>query len=59
MSTLADVAAAKRALTDAEKHLKRVVADAVAGGVPVAKVAREARTTRPTVYAWIKQAEEG
>ncbi len=54
MSNLNDVEDAKRALEEAERTYKRTIADAVAGGVPVAKLARVAGVTRKTIYAWLE-----
>lgn len=54
MSNLKDVEAAKEALAAAELAYKRTIAEAIDGGVPVAKVARVAGVNRNTIYNWME-----
>ena len=54
MSNLNDVEAAKQAYDEAELAYKRTIADAIDGGIPLAKVARVTGVTRQTIYNWLE-----
>ncbi|MDU7361200.1 MAG: helix-turn-helix domain-containing protein [Propionibacteriaceae bacterium] len=58
MSNLNDVEAAKQAYDEAELAYKRTIADAINGGIPLAKVARVTGVTRQTIYNWLEWVKE-
>ena len=46
---------AEQALVDAREELRAAMAAAREEGVPIARLAREARVSRPTAHEWLKQ----
>ena len=58
MSNLNDIEAAKQAYDEAELAYKHTIAEAINGGVPLAKVARVTGVTRQTIYNWLELVKE-
>lgn len=57
MSNLQAIEKALEVRDNAERAFRQTIADAVDGGVPISKIARQLHVTRQTIYSWLESLE--